>query len=184
MSIKKSLVAGKNLYKVTFSHPVSAVNGKKNVLVLGDFNQWDSVKGLPMKAGKTDLTASVELAAGTYEFRYLIDNTTWENDHDADNYTSSPFAGIQNSVLHLPAVEAKQPKVKASAPAADKKVVAKKETAANAKAVKTAAPVAKKEAKAADKVVKAAKAPAKAAPVKAEPKTKAAPKAAAKAAKK
>lgn len=181
MSIKKSLVSGKNVYKVTFSHPASAVNGKKNVVVLGDFNQWDNGKGLTMKAGKTDFTASVELAAGTYEFRYLIDNTSWENDHNADSYTSSPFAGIQNSVLYLPAVEAIQGKGKISTPTTQKGIAVKKETPAKSKAVKTDTTATKK---AVTATVKTGKAPAKKVAVKAEPKAKAAPKTMAKATKK
>lgn len=181
MSIKKSFISGKNVYQVTFSHPASAVSGKNKVVVLGDFNHWDNSKGLVLKSGKTGFTASVELAAGTYEFRYLIDNTTWENDHNADGYTSSPFAGIQNSVLYLPAVEAKQGKEKSSAPSSEKSMVAKKATPAISKAAKSGIPVIKKSNKEVEKTVLA---PAKAVTVKTKPTTKAEPKVAAKSTKK
>lgn len=145
MSIKKSFNSAKGTYKVTFTLPAEATNGSKNVVVLGDFNNWESAKALNMKAGKGDFSASVDLAPGTYEFRYLIDNLVWENDYQADNYVSSPFPGINNSVIFLPA-EAKKAVVKKTTPAKATKVTGtpavKKETPA-AKTVKATTPATK-----------------------------------------
>jgi hypothetical protein len=169
MSIKKSFLTAKGVYKVTFSLPVSAANGKNNVQLLGDFNNWDGAKGHVMKGSKTEFSTSLELAPGTYEFRYLIDNNIWENDYNADNYVPSPFAGINNSVLFLPAVEKAVTAKKASAPAV------KKASSPVVKAEKPAAKETKKVSKPAAQVAKpaaaktdAVKAPAKAVSVKAD----------------
>ena len=121
----------KGSVKVTFSHPVSAANGAKTVQVLGDFNNWDGKTAPKMKKGKDEFSTVIELNAGqSYEFRYLIDNTQWDNDFSADGYVSSPYPGITNSVVVLdaivatPAAKAKiaTPKVKVekSNPASDK----------------------------------------------------------------
>jgi outer membrane biosynthesis protein TonB len=149
MSIKKSYVSAKGIYKVTFSLPVAALQGNKSVALLGDFNNWEPSKGIALKSGKTEFSVSVDLAPGTYEFKYLIDNNIWENDFNADNYSPSPFAGVNNSVLVLPQVATKT---------TAKKEVAAKVTKTKVVAEKVAAkPVAKTE----KKVAKAAVAPVK-----------------------
>ena len=52
-----------------------------------------------MKKNKTAFTATVELPAGKeYEYRFLIDNQTWENDWDAEKYNPTPY-GVENSVV-------------------------------------------------------------------------------------
>lgn len=189
MSIKKSFNSTKGVYKVTFTLPAEAAKGNKKVVVLGDFNNWESAKGVDMKAGKNDFSASIELAPGTYQFRYLIDNSIWENDYQADNYVSSPFPGINNSVIFLPSVEKKEvakkeAPVKKAAPAKKEAVVAKKvapkvekavakTSAAKTPAVKPAKVAKPVAAKAASSAVKAgtkapASAKAKPAAVKAE----------------
>ena len=141
--LKKSYSKTKPVCKVTFTLPVEAANGAKDIRVLGDFNNWSWENGAKMKANKTAFTTAVELEAGkNYQFRYLIDNHVWENDWAADNYVSSPFVGITNSVVALEEVATKAPV---------KKVVAKKATAKKtngkpaptAKAQPKAAPVKK-----------------------------------------
>ena len=147
--LKKSYSKTKPVCKVTFTLPVEAVNGAKEVRVLGDFNNWNWENGFKMKAGKKEFTTAVELEAGKqYEFRYLMDNHVWENDWAADNYVASPFFGINNSVVALETAVAKK------APA--KKAAAKKtngKPAPTAKAKPKAAPV-KKTAKKADNLTK------------------------------
>lgn len=101
MGLKKQFLKSKSACKVTFTLPVEAVNGAKDVRVLGEFNDWNWKKGVPMKAKKGEFTAEVELAAGkNYQFRYLLDNKTWENDWAADNYVPTPF-GVKNSVVYI-----------------------------------------------------------------------------------
>ena len=118
--MKKQYLKTKPTCKVTFSLPKEAVLEAKNVVVLGEFNQWsydECIALKPLKDGS--FKADVELETGReYEFRYLIDNERWENDWSADKYVPSPFIGIENSVVSLSEVilEKKQKEVKTSKP--------------------------------------------------------------------
>lgn len=104
MSLKKQFSKTKPVCKVTFSLPKEAITTGNQVMVLGEFNDWDPAKGIPMKATKGGYAAVLELEAGrNYQFRYLIDNNTWENDWAADDYVPSPYAGVNNSVVMIPA---------------------------------------------------------------------------------
>ena len=133
MGLKKQFLKSKPVCKVTFSLPKEAVTGAKEVKVLGEFNDWDWTKGVPMKTKNGSYTAVVELPAGkSYQFRYKADNNVWENDWAADNYVPSPFDGVDNSVVIVsetvaPASVAKK---------AVKRTVAKKTTAKKSPAKK------------------------------------------------
>ena len=185
--LKKDYSKTKPVCKVTFTLPLEAAQGGKEVRILGDFNEWSWEKGYKMKAQKAEFTTEVELAAGKeYQFRYLIDNHIWENDWNADNYEVSPFGGY-NSVISLREVAAAAA-AKAAAPKAEAKPAAKVAAPKAAVAPKVVAkPVAKV---AAPKAIapKAAAAPKaampaapKAAAKPAAPKAAVAPKAVAKA---
>ncbi len=133
---KKSYSKTKPVCKVTFSLPLEAATGAKDVRILGEFNDWSWENGYQMKAGKKDFSATVELSTGkAYQFRYLIDNHIWENDWAADGYVTSPLYGTTNSVV---AVEEVAKKTKAPAKKTNGKA------APVAKAQPKAAPVAKK----------------------------------------
>ncbi len=133
--MKKQYLKTKPVCKVTFSLPAEATDGADSVLVMGDFNEWNTENATPLirqKDGSFRLV--LDLPAGQdYEFRYLIDNERWENDWEADGYVPSPYFGIDNSVVSLDAVtiapkKKATPKKKAvaKAKAAPKKAVAKK----------------------------------------------------------
>ena len=101
--IKKNFLKSSPLCKVTFSLPKEAVQGANEVRVLGDFNQWNWEKGVPMTEGDETFFAEIGLGAGqNYEFRYRTDNLQWANDWAADKYVASPFLGVDNSVVELP----------------------------------------------------------------------------------
>ena len=141
MGLKKQFSKSKPVCKVTFDLPVEAVNGAKEVLVLGEFNDWQAENGLKMKAGKKAYTAVLELPTGRdYQFRYLIDQDHWANDWAADGYVPTPY-GVDNSLINLPVAEPVAVKIKAvpakKAPA--KKTPAKKVTAKTAVATKAPA---------------------------------------------
>jgi predicted flap endonuclease-1-like 5' DNA nuclease len=100
MSLKKQF--SKSTCKVTFTLPKNAVAGAKNVKVLGEFNAWNPTNAVMMKPAKDQFEAVVELPVGKdYEFRYLINDSVWENDWNADNYVKSPYDGIENSVVFV-----------------------------------------------------------------------------------
>jgi 1,4-alpha-glucan branching enzyme len=96
--IKKQFLKSKPVCKATFTLPAEAAPEAKTVEILGDFNNWK--EGVEMKKQKNGIfKAIVELEAGKeYQFRYLIDGETWENDWEADKYVSTPY-GTENSVV-------------------------------------------------------------------------------------
>ena len=101
-SIKKVYLKTKPTCKVTFRLPEAAVGSAKSVCVVGDFNNW-SIHEHPMKKGRNgDYAITLELEKGReYHFRYLIDETVWENDWCADKYVRSPYGDAENSVVIL-----------------------------------------------------------------------------------
>lgn len=127
-----------NTCKVTFSLPkVAVADETASVVLLGDFNDWARA-GIPLKANGETFYTEVELEVGReYEFRYLINDKRWENDWNADKYVPSPYEGILNSVVAVPAQAVP---MAAPAPAA---AVVEEKPAPKAKK-KKAAPKAKK----------------------------------------
>ena len=100
MSIKKQYLKSKPLCKVTFTHPKEAVGSARTVHIAGDFNNWDT-HTTPMKKKRNGaFSTAVSLETGReYQFRYVIDETNWENDWEADRYVASGVAGTENSVV-------------------------------------------------------------------------------------
>lgn len=101
MAIKKQYLKSKPVAKVTLSLPLKAAPEAKEVKVVGDFTNWK--KGLRMKKLKNgEYKVTLELPVNnTYQFRYLIDNTKWENDWAADAYVSNGVSLEENSVVVL-----------------------------------------------------------------------------------
>ena len=136
--LKKEFLKSKPTAKVTFTLPLEAIEGAKEVRVLGEFNNWDWASAPVMKAGKTNYTAIINLAAGnTYEVRYKGDNGAWANDWAADSYVPAPY-NVDNSVVVVPAKKgkatAKADTTTKPKKAATKKTTAKKATKKTAKA--------------------------------------------------
>ena len=63
-------------------------------------NNWD-IYVTPMKKLKNGaFTLTLDLNLDTeYQFRYLIDETKWENDWHADKYVPTPYGNAENSVV-------------------------------------------------------------------------------------
>jgi 1,4-alpha-glucan branching enzyme len=100
MSLKKQYLKSAPVCKVTFRLPPAAAGSASKVTIVGDFNGWDRY-AIPMKKQK-DGTFSVTLKLEPnheYQYRYLIDESTWENDWAADKYVPSPFGNAENSVV-------------------------------------------------------------------------------------
>jgi len=100
MSLAKKHLKTKPVCKVTFRVPSELANDAARVALVGDFNDWDP-RTLPLerlKSGEFKITVDLE-AGREYQFRYLIDGQTWQNDDDADRYVPSGFAGTDNSVV-------------------------------------------------------------------------------------
>lgn len=102
MSLKKQYLKTKPVCKVTFKLKASEANNAATAKLIGDFNEWD-VAASPMKKLKNgDFTQTLNLPADAkYQFRYLLDDSTWENDWNADAYEPSPVSLEENSVVQV-----------------------------------------------------------------------------------
>ena len=102
MSIKKQYLKRQPVCKVTFR--ISEEIGKSAGIahVVGEFNNWDFFSTPMKKLKKGAFTATLNLAKGRdYQFRYLLDNSNWQNDGDADKFVATPFGDSENSVIAL-----------------------------------------------------------------------------------
>lgn len=102
MSLKKKYLKTKPVCQVTFALSKKEAYGAKSVHVVGDFNEWNQ-QATPMKKMKDgSFKIALDLAAGQeYQFRYVINNTQWENDPEADGFAPTPFGDCDNSVIRL-----------------------------------------------------------------------------------
>ncbi|MEO9893954.1 helix-hairpin-helix domain-containing protein [Aurantibacter sp.] len=146
--VKKSKSKGSKSL-VTFTVAENEAPSSANVLLLGDFNNWQTNdSSCQMEKKGSSYVKSIELENGkSYEFRYLSEDKGWFNDHAADAYVPSPYEGIDNSVVDLSALpEKKTPAKKVAKKPAAKKPAAKKPAAKKVVAKKPAAkkPAAKK----------------------------------------
>jgi 1,4-alpha-glucan branching enzyme len=100
MSLTKQYLKSKQLCKVTFRLPAEAAKEANTVHIVGDFNSWD-IYAIPLqklKDGTFKVTLELE-PNREYQFRYLINEETWENDWEADKYVPTPFGNAENSVV-------------------------------------------------------------------------------------
>ena len=72
----------------------------KEVILVGDFNNWNA-KVHPMKKDKKGVwTRTLMLFPGNYEYKLLVDGQ-WQNDPGNDQVCSNCF-GTQNNILSVP----------------------------------------------------------------------------------
>lgn len=96
MTAKKSEAKPKRR-KITFS---LTSPGAKEVILMGDFNQWNP-KVHPMKKNKTGVWEKVTLLfPGTYEYRFIVDGQ-WENDPNNAQTRTNQF-GTKNNFIVVP----------------------------------------------------------------------------------
>lgn len=83
-----------------------------SVNVVGDFNEW-SGEAHPMKKNRAGVwKLAVEIPAGEYQFRYLVDNAQWIND-DSTAYVPNTF-GTENSFVEVKLAAKKTTRKKAT----------------------------------------------------------------------
>lgn len=83
--------------RVTFRLPSTI--WAESVHLVGDFNDWSRTSHPLQRTHDGDWEITLELDRGkTYQFRYLVNKTDWQNDWNADRYVSNPFGG-ENSVI-------------------------------------------------------------------------------------
>jgi 1,4-alpha-glucan branching enzyme len=100
MSLGKKYLKSKPVCKVTFTVDKELAKDAASVVVVGEFNGWET-GATPLKKQKNgSFSVTVDLETGReYQFRYLIDDTTWVSDPAADKYAFSPFGDCDNSVV-------------------------------------------------------------------------------------
>jgi len=100
MSLKKQYLKSRPVCKVTFRLEAEAAKKADSVHLAGDFNKWRPGR-TPMKKLKNgDFTLTLDLSCNReYQFRYLINEKTWENDWKADKYVPSGISDTENSVV-------------------------------------------------------------------------------------
>jgi 1,4-alpha-glucan branching enzyme len=98
--MKKQFVKSKDNFKVTFNPGVETVGEASEVVVLGDFNNWNPEDGLSLKKQKDgSFKGTIVLDKDKeYEFKYWIDGNSWVNEVSADKLISNPF-GDKNSII-------------------------------------------------------------------------------------
>ncbi|HSV27829.1 MAG TPA: isoamylase early set domain-containing protein, partial [Sedimentisphaerales bacterium] len=96
----KKYTKTKPVCKVTFCLTKDAAKGAGTAAVVGDFNGWNNT-ATPMKRDKSgNFKVTLELEKDReYQFRYLLDGKTWENDWEADKYVMAGVGNAENSVV-------------------------------------------------------------------------------------
>jgi 1,4-alpha-glucan branching enzyme len=102
MAIKKKFLKTKPICKCTFTFPKDAVPNANKVALVGEFNDWaEQVHPLTkLKSGVFKIELDLEVGK-KYQYRYLIDDSIWENDWQADEYVAAPEFFTENSVVSL-----------------------------------------------------------------------------------
>lgn len=88
----------KGTTKVTFSLPRDI--GASSVTLCGDFNEWSPTTHPLKKYKDGHFAVSLNLPAGVYRYRFLIDGEQWENDWEADEYAPNEY-GSEDSVVKV-----------------------------------------------------------------------------------
>ncbi|MBA2248906.1 MAG: glycoside hydrolase family 13 [Chitinophagaceae bacterium] len=92
--------------KVTFTLPADVVADATSGIILGEFNNWDNTNATSLKKQKDgSMKATLTLDSGrTYQYRYLLNDGRWVNDHTADNFVHVQGYYIENCVITVPEI--------------------------------------------------------------------------------
>ena len=95
--LKKQYLKSRPVCKVTFSLPTEVE--AESAAIVGDFTNWQAAPMEQLKDGRFKVV--LELNQGSeYQFRYLVNETDWVNDTEADGYVPNPYA-TENSVVSV-----------------------------------------------------------------------------------
>lgn len=97
--LKKNYSKSRRSCRVTFDLPPEAK--VKRVALCGEFNDWSSTANTMKLRKDGRFSTTISLPAGrAYRFRYLLDETRWENDWAADGYVPNSF-GTEDSLVRV-----------------------------------------------------------------------------------
>lgn len=101
MSIKKQFLKSRPECKVTFK--LGPIDDAKSVSIVGSFNNWDPAETQMNRLKNGTFSQTCYLETGKpVEFRYLINNTTWITDEEADGFVDTGLGDHQqNAVIKL-----------------------------------------------------------------------------------
>lgn len=88
---------GKGSKKGTVRFSIKPAAGVKSVALVGDFDSWNPVQMRKQKDGS--FSVAIPLAAGTYEYKYIVDGE-WLVDPDNNTWALNSF-GTLNSVANV-----------------------------------------------------------------------------------
>lgn len=75
----------KSRCQITFWLPRESAPEARSIAVAGGFNDWDQYSHLLKRLENGEFKLVVEVQAGReYEFRFVIDDTRWENAWNVD----------------------------------------------------------------------------------------------------
>jgi 1,4-alpha-glucan branching enzyme len=98
--IERKYSKDKSKCRITFWLPREFAPEACCIAVAGSFNGWDPYSHRLNKLESGDFSLMVEVAAGKeHEFRFIIDESRWENAWNADRYVWSDFGNCDNSVI-------------------------------------------------------------------------------------
>lgn len=103
MSIKKQYLKKEPACKVTFRIAKDHGQNGNTIKILGEFNDWDPNTAPMNKLKSGEFTQTLKLDRGReYQFRYLADDSIWDNEPEADKYVPNGIVnGDHNSVIVL-----------------------------------------------------------------------------------
>lgn len=85
--------------QVTFELPAEVA--AQMACLCGEFNEWDESSHPMEHQADGSFTLTLTLEPGrAYRFRYLLDETRWENDWAADDYVPNPY-GSDDSLVQV-----------------------------------------------------------------------------------
>lgn len=85
--------------RVTFRLLRDTAKNSGRVMIVGDFNDWDTFRSPMTRLENGDFVITLDLdSRRTYRFKYLIDGSRWENDLYADRFEKNDF-GSKDSVV-------------------------------------------------------------------------------------
>lgn len=90
----------KDYCRITFRLPIDEIGEARSVHLAGEFNDWNT-QATPLKKLKNgSFILELKLKENAeYQFRYLVDQERWENDHHADRYIPTPFGDSDNFIV-------------------------------------------------------------------------------------
>ncbi len=101
MSIKKQYLKSRPECKVTFK--LGKIENAESASIVGDFNNWDPSETTMDKLKNGSFTGTCYLETGkSVQFRYLVNNTFWLTDEEADDFVDTGMGDEQkNAILKL-----------------------------------------------------------------------------------